>query len=65
MWSLNFWPRSDIVNRDVNGLDKKSTDTGDRCWICDSLPTVCQWFVNDLEINNEKQHYILEIIEIS
>ena len=23
----------------------------DRCWICDSLPTVCQRFVNGLEIN--------------
>ena len=36
----------------------------DRCYICDSLPTVFQWFVNDLEINDEKQYYILEIIEI-
>ena len=26
--------------------------------------TCCQWFVNGLENNGEKQHYILEIIEI-
>ena len=37
--------------RGVNGLYIYSTVTVDYCWICDSLPTVCQWLVNGLEIN--------------
>ena len=35
----------------MEGLDIYSTFTLDCCWICNSLPTVCQWFVNGLEIN--------------
>ena len=40
-----------MVDKGVNGLGIYSTVTVDRCWICDSLPTVCQRFVNSLDIN--------------
>ena len=40
-----------MVDKGVNGLGIYSTVTVDRCWICDSLPTVCQRFVNGLDIN--------------
>ena len=37
----------------------------DCCGIYYSLPTVGQWLVNGLEINDEKQQYIIEINQIS
>ena len=53
------------LSRDVNGLDTYFTDTADRSWIFDSLPTVlltvCQRFKHLLESVGT---YILSILPV-
>ena len=64
------------MSRNFNGLDIESTVTVERCWVCDSLSTIHQRFVNSLstvyqrftnslEINCEKQQYAIGINQFS
>ena len=49
--------------RGVNGLVIYSAVTVDRNWICDSLPTFCQHFVNGLEINVKTNTIFLKLMK--
>ena len=40
--------------RNLDGLHIAPTVIVGRCWVYESLPAVCQRFVNGLEINGEK-----------
>ena len=44
-------------------MDIYSTVTMDRCWICDSLPTVSQRFVNGLEIEVKNSAIFLKLMK--
>ena len=48
----------------VNGLDIYSTLTVDRCWICDSLPTVFQRFGDGLEITVKSNTIFMKLMKL-
>ena len=53
---------ANTTRRGVNGLDIYSKVTVDHFWIFYSLPTICQLFVNSLEINVKTNTLFLKLM---
>ena len=63
MGTIDSSRQSLSIGRGINGLEIYSMVTVNRFCICESLPTVCQQFLNGLEINLKTNTIFLKLMK--